>query len=391
MLNETIIEKLTERLVNRVEEVNSYTLKLIGEQINRIGSMTPTNANRLVNVLKYGGDIDKIAYKLSEITELNIKDIYKMFEEIAKTNYNFAKEFYDYRGLDYIPYEDNTYLQNEVKALARTTANTYFNLSKTIGFTTTDSLGNKVFDDIATTYNNTIDKAILSISQGKNSYIDTMRDTIQELGYGGIKTVNYESGYSRRLDSSVRMNIMDGIRDLHNEVQKYIGDAVGTDGIEISVHENPAIDHEDIQGMQYTNAEFEKLNNELDRPISTMNCYHYIFSIIKGINKPRYSKEELKAIRERNDKGFEFEGNKYTMYEGQQLQRKIETEIRRNKDVHTIAKASGDNELVAKSQIKIRQLSKKYKELSDVSGLPTKIERLKVEGFKRVNLKKLGE
>lgn len=39
MLNEKTIEKLTERLVNRVENANSYVLKTIGEQIKRIGKL----------------------------------------------------------------------------------------------------------------------------------------------------------------------------------------------------------------------------------------------------------------------------------------------------------------------------------------------------------------
>ena len=53
------------------------------------------------------------------------------------------------------------------------------------------------------------------------------------------------------------------------------------------------------------------------------------------------------------------------------------------------AKASGDKELLASTQTKIREFTNKYKELSGASGLPTKIERLQVEGFKRVNLKEL--
>lgn len=399
MLNETILEKLSERLVNRIEEANSYTLKLIGEQIGRIGSMTPTNANRLINVLKYGGDVDKIAKKLASVTNLNVKEIYEIFEEIAKTNYQFAKQFYDYRGKNYIPYDENISLQNQVKMLARATADTYFNLSKTTGFVTTDKLGNKVFNDIATTYQNTVDKAIISISQGKSGYYDTMRSTIKELGSSGIKTIDYESGYSRRLDSSVRMNIMDGIRDLHNKVQEYIGEEVGTDGVEISVHENPAKDHEMYQGKQYSNEEYQKLNEKLVRPISTKNCYHYIFSIILGVSEPRYTEEELQGFIVRNEKGFELDGKHYTNYQGSQMMRKLETEIRRIKDTHIIASASGDNESLANSQRRIRDLTnsqrrirdlaKKYKELSDISGLPTKMDRLKVEGFKRVNLKEL--
>lgn len=378
MLNESVIEAIAERLVNRIEEVNSFVLDLLGQRINEIGKLIPTDARKLISTLQYGGDINKIVEKLAEITNLNVKDIYIIFEELARKDLNFAKQFYDYRGINFIPYEDNFSLKQQVQALARITANEYVNLSSTLAFAKKDKFGKTIYSSISQTYQETLDKAILSVSQGKETYNTIMRETIKELGSSGVKTVNYASGYSRRLDSSVRMNIMEGMRTLHNEVQKIIGEEISYDGIEISVHSNPAPDHEDIQGKQYSLDEFKKLNESLERPISTLNCYHYIFSIILGVSKPQYTQKELNEIKERNDKGFEFEDINYSYYEGQQLQRKLETAIRQQKDIQTIAKSSGDEQLYSEASSKINKLSRKYRDLSKVSGLPTKVERLKV-------------
>ena len=77
------------------------------------------------------------------------------------------------------------------------------------------------------------------------------------------------------------------------------------------------------------------------------------------------------------------------MYEGTQLQRKIETEIRKAKDIQIIAKASGNKELVQESQTRITQLTYKYRELSKISGLPTQLERARVSGYKRTNINKM--
>src|SRR5574344_309233 len=382
MLNEQITERLTERLVSRIEYINSYILQQIGKQILIVGSLTPTKAYEVINMLKYGGDYDKIINELARITNMNIQDIYNIFEEVAKYDYNLSRELYEYRNIKYIPYEENIALQQRVNAMARATANTYINLSGTLGFNLSGQ-----HRTIRDTYVRVIDEAIYSL--GTMSYNEVMKKTIKELGEKGLRTVDYSSGYSRRLDSSVRMNIMDAIGNLHNEVQRIIGEEVKTDGIEISAHTNPAEDHKLIQGRQYSNEAFEKLNSELERPISTLNCNHYIFSIILGLSEPRYTEQELQEIINNNEQGFSFDGKRYTLYQGSQLQRKLETEIRKQKDLHTIAKASGNNELIAESQTKIRHLAKKYKELSDISGLPTKMDRLKVEGFKRVNLKEL--
>ena len=105
-----------------------------------------------------------------------------------------------------------------------------------------------------------------------------------------------------------------------------------------------------------------------------------------GVSEPIYSKEQLAKDKESNKKGFEFEGKHYTNYEGTQLQRKIETKIRQYKDRQIGAKAINDMDEVYHCQEKITQLSQKYSDLSKISGLSTKIERLRVEGYRKVKV-----
>lgn len=386
MLNDKAVEILSKRLTNRIDKLNEYVLETIGKRIKEIGALTPSQASKLIQTLRYGGDLDKIANKIAEVSGLNIQDIYDIFGETAKIDLNFAKEFYDYRGIKFIPYEDNIFLQQQVKALARQTASKYLNFTNTLAFTKVVN-GRTIYNGVSKTYRDTLDNAFLSIVEGKETYQEAMYRTIKELGSSGLKTVDYAGGYSRRLDSAVRMNLMDGVRQLHNEVQRIIGEDINYDGIEISVHENPAPDHAPIQGHQYSIAEFEILNNGLDRPISTLNCYHYIFSIILGISKPQYTQKELNEINKQNDEGFKIDGRKYTMYEGTQIQRQLETEIRKQKDIQIIAKASGNDKVMGESQLKITELTNKYRELSKISGLQTQMQRMRVSGYKR---KKVG-
>lgn len=406
MLNEQVIDKVIERLVNRIEEGNTYTLKKIGESIKKIGTLSPSKAQELVQVLKYGGDYDKIVDKLAEITELNVKDIYKIFDEVAKNDYNFAKQFYDYRGVKFIPYEENIALQQQVRAIANITVGEYRNLTRSLAFTKRVN-GRIVYTDLARTYQDTLDKAVLSVVQGKNTFQEQMYSTIRELANSGIKSVNYGTNRSMRLDSAVRMQIKGALRNLHNEIQEQVGQEFDADGVEISTHLNPAPDHAEVQGRQFSNEEFNKFQNDIDavdytgklfpaefeghdrRSISEYNCYHYTFAIVLGVSEPEYSNKELKQIIDNNNKGFELDGKHYTNYEGTQLQRQLETEIRKAKDQQIMAKASGNNELVDESQQRITQLTRKYKELSDTSGLQTKMQRLRISGYKRVAKSKL--
>ena len=400
MIDERLIDKLVERLVDRIEEGNTYTLQKIGESIKKIGTLSPSKAQQLGQILKYGGNFDKIVEKLAKITELNVKDIYEIFEEVAKSDYAFAKQFYDYKGVKYIPYEQNIALQNQVKALARITANEYVNFSNTLAFTKRVN-GRVVYTDLARTYQDALDKAILSVAQGKSTFDEQMYSTIKELASSGLKTVDYASGRSVRLDSSVRQHMKGALRNLHNETQAVFGKEFGADMIEISVHEHPAPDHY-MQGKQMMIEEYEKMQNHLpfkdlqgnvyeplDRPISELNCYHYIFYGVAGVSKPNYTDEELNNILKENEKGIELDGQKYTIYEMSQIQRRLETNIRKQKDLQIIGRASGNKEIVENAQRKITELTHKYKQVSDVSGLPYKRDRLRVSNYKRVNPNKL--
>ena len=68
-----------------------------------------------------------------EIIEKN-DNLLEIFEKVAKKNLAFAQQFYEYRGIDYIPYEKNIALQEQVRAIAKITQDTYRNLSNTLGF-----------------------------------------------------------------------------------------------------------------------------------------------------------------------------------------------------------------------------------------------------------------
>lgn len=334
MLSQEVEERLSEHLVNRIEEANSYILKRIGEAIKQISTLTPSQAYQIQQVLKYGGTYNEIAKELARVSGKNVQDIYKIFEEVAKNNKQFAKQFYQYRNIDYIPYSKDIALQNMVKSLATITADMYRNISNTsvIGF-----IQDGTFKQLQQVYQDTIDKAILSISQGKQDFYSSMRQTLKELGGSGL--VQYESGRTRRLDSAVRMNILDGMRALNNETSRRFGEEYNADGIEISVHAHPAPDHADIQGRQFSIEEYGKLENgdvatdyqgnKYDgadkRHIGEYNCYHKIFSIVLGVSKPEYTDKQLNDIRESNLSGFEFEGKHYTMYERNSIMQKSRT------------------------------------------------------------------
>ena len=404
MLNNEQEEKLVQILIDRINALNEDILTIIGNRIKQIGELTPTQVHQIQQMLMYDTDIDTIVQKLAEVTNMNVNDIYNMFEYSAKTNQDFAKQFYKARGISYIPYAENKALKEQIKAIAKITAKEYANISRTsaIGYTVKDLKGNLVFKDISSTYKDIIDKAILNVGQGKTTYQQEMRNAIKQIGQSGLKTIDYESGRSVRLDSAIRQNTLEGLRTLTNQIQQQFGEEFGADGVEVSHHINSAPDHIDtVDGKQFSlngdrvvngklYKDFNTVNNSLDRQVSTLNCRHYIFSIVLGVNKPQYTDKQLEKDKKKNKEGFDFEGKHYSNYEGEQLQRLIEREIRKQKDIQILAKSSGDKELTLQAQTKITQLTTKYKQLCNVSGLPNQLKtRASIVGYKRINVAKM--
>lgn len=403
MLDEKLQEQLLEIFDKRFQDYNTKVLEELGNVIKQFKDLTPSQAYSLSQQLKYNTTVKEMLDELSKITGLSIKDLKKILEKVAKENLGFADVYYKARDLKTPIYKDNKALQRLVKSIYRTSGNELKNISKTTGFKLLDDYGNDLLLDIDKTYKEVIDRCVVAISQGKESYNQMMRDTLKQLARSGVRQVEFESGYSRRLDTSIRMNVLDSIRTVSNKSQLIFGNEFNSDGVEISVHQNPAPDHKEVQGRQFSNKEFANFQNDKRatdytgkvfepefeghdrRSISEYNCYHYIFSIILGVSKPLFSEEQLKKINENNEKGFEFDGRHYTMYEGTQLQRRIETAIRRNKDTQILAKSADDKELALQSQIKITQLTTKYKQLCKVSGLRNDLdERGFVSGYKRI-------
>lgn len=404
MIDERTIDLLIERLIRRIEEANTYFLMKMGNSISKIRELTPTQAQQLVQILKYNGNYEDIVREISKYTDLNIKDVDDIFSNYAEKDQLFYEKFYKYRNIPFIEYAENEALKRQTKALANIVKNEMYNFTRAnvLGYTIRDLQGKPQFLGLRETYNRVLDEALVNVGTGKETFDSAMSRIMKDIGGSGLKTVEYQSGRSIRLDSAVKTHLKSGLRELHNENQKIIGEEFKLDGWEITVHENPAPDHQDAQGRQFSIKEYNKLNSGLTatdykgkkitldhdgkngyRPISEMNCYHYAFSIVLGVSKPEHSEEELNEIINRNNKGFEFEGKHYTNYEGEQLQRQLERKIREQKDIQIFAKNSDNDELVGLSQQKITQLTRKYKELSKISGLPTKMQRMRVSGYRR--------
>lgn len=404
-MDDELQKELLKKFSERFEQFNQRVLKELGDIIGSFKELIPKDAHKLAQQLRYNTTISDLIRELSKISSKSIKDIEKILKKVVEDNIEFASAYYQAKGLDIPIYEESKALQHIVISMAKLSQNEFVNIARTTGFKLLDSDRNPIFLSLEETYYRVIDEAVYAVTTGKDSYNQQMKSLLNQLADSGVRRMEYESGYTRRIDSAARMNVIDTIRQTSNECQRLFGKEFGADGVEITVENNPAPDHEDIQGRQFSHEEYQKFQNHEEcrdyqghlykpiknrrerRKISQYNCRHVANQIILGINRSIHSNEELQEIIDKNKLGVEIDGKRYTMYEASQLQRRIETEIRYAKEKQILAECAKDDELILKSQQRVTQLKNKYEYISKQANLAIKQEYTYVPNYKTRKIK----
>ena len=417
MFNEERENVLIERLVRRQEKANEQILRELGKILGEIGQLTPSEAYTIGQQLKYGESLEKIIIILSKQSRLTRDEIYQMLRGEARYNLDFSKKYFKAREVDFIPFKDNRPLQRLVNEIAIATINNVGvselrNISRTTGITYLDRNGNRITKNIIDAYNEIVDDAIVNVATGKESFQQELQRQLKTIGQSGIQKIEYESGRHRRIDSAMRMNLKDGLSQLAIAQQEIVGGQFGYNMVEVTHHVNAAPDHIDsIDGKQFAMIDilrqqiingiekdikltdivgnrvkvkgvwyddFNTINESLERHVGTLNCRHTTMTGILGIDKPRYSKEELERDKENNLKGFDYENKHYSLYQGEQLLRKIELELRKTRETKILAQSSKEIETLNQMKQKENLLLNKYYDILKVSGLKSKIERARI-------------
>ena len=413
MLSDEALEKLVMPISQRQEKINNYIVGLIAKRIRKIGTINASDVIKLQEMMNVGGDMRLIEKALAQATDMNVKELKSILYKAAEEMYGDSKKYFEYRGMEYVPLQENTTLNALVESISRETAENFINLSNTTGFTVWRN-GQKVPLSIRDTYISIIDEAVQSVKANVTDYNAAIRRSMKQLIDSGVRSINYsknpdskyfgrtyvsyapDSGrhYTRRLDTAVKQNVLDGVKAINQNLQNAIGEQIGADGKEISVHRFPAPDHAPVQGHIFTNEEYDKLQNEdysidvdnnrfppMERAIGMWNCKHFTFSIIIGVYPPNYTQNQLNKILQENKKGYTYKDKHYTMYQCTQLQRQYELEIRRAKDGYLAAKHLGDTKLQDEYRGKVNSLTTEYQTFSADCGLSYKPKNIFVDGY----------
>lgn len=365
MLSERQLQQALLVFEERMQGVTDRYFRLMGQHIRELGKLTPSDINRLVQYKRLNANMERIKGEIAKAINANIVDIEKAFSAAAEIDMRFAAEIF---GADHTPtVKSNKPLERILKAQLRITNQEMANLSRTTL--------------LMDAYRNAVDTAVQAVQSGVMDYNTAVRQALKRAAADGLRVQYPNSGLTRRLDSAVRMNVLDGVRAINRDVMEQIGKDIGADGIELSAHALCAEDHLPYQGTQVSNKEFSRLQNRLDRPFGKWNCKHRWWPIFLGRTKPAYSEEQLREFAENSNEPITIDGRTKTRYQWTQEQRRIETAIRYQKDASNLYKETGDTIGRRSAQATINALKERYSHISEKAGLREQPERAAVSGY----------
>lgn len=355
-----------------VKIYNKLNIEITADIINRVSQMQDitTTTKKQLEILKQTNGMEifnETLEKTSMLTAETKKALSLLFEDMAKEDIQGYRELYQYRNKPFKISENQYKILNQG---LKQTNRLLKNMTNTIAFQSKQA------------YTQSIDNAYMKVVSGAFDYNTAIKETVQELANKGI-TLKDKLGRNVQLEVAVRRNVLSGLHETANNINRDIEDYLGCDGYEVTAHIGARPTHAEAQGKQYAinSKDADKYKVGLWSDVvdlwSEYNCRHTYFGIILGVSEPLYTDKELKDFKNAT---VTLNGKEVPYYEATQKQRQLENVIRKQKrTVETLEKANQD---VTVQKTQLAQLQKKYNEFCKETGLEKDYARLQVANNK---------
>jgi len=377
MLTPEQLQNLPQELTDLYEQLSEFILRDIARRIAKGAKITDTAEYQLYRARSLGLSTDEIAAKIAEINGSSAAEVNRLIREAAAQSDEFDRKMLGADKGAAVPLEENAQLQKLISAQIAETAGKCENLTNTMGFADHDFLGRVYYLSMTDMYRREMDSAHMKVATGATDYMTAIRQACNKLAASGVRTIDYESGRSDRIEVAARRALLTSVAHVTHRISEQNGEELGADGWEMSAHSGSRPSHAVYQGRQYTQEQYERIIKPL---ISEPNCRHDVFPIILGVSEPVYTEEELQNI---DQPPFTYEGRTYTAYEASQQMRKMERAMRKQKDRCIVADAAGDEESFTTASIKLRRQKDIYEDFCKAADSYTQYERTYVAGYDR--------
>lgn len=380
-------------------------------RIAETGEITRTADWQLNRLYNMGADKTDIKKHIQEALNLSDTEIEQLYSDTLKEGYLRDESLYRAVGQEFIPFEENMALQQLIEATKQQTAKQLKNITRTMGFAVKQPNGRKTFKTVDDYFKDTMDNAFMHVLNGTFDYNSIIRKVTDEMTRSGVRSINYDSGISTRIDVAARRAILTGVNQVTSKINSDNMQKLDTEFVETSWHSTARPTHQVWQGRVFywdrANPNAEKIEagvlyksfiretgyGEVDG-LCGANCRHTFYPFIPGISVRTYTDEQLEELNRQENEKKEYNGKEYNKYEATQYQRRLETSMRKYRQDISLLKQSGladDSDEVIAARCKYQTLSRKYSDFSKKMGLREHRDRINADGLKDIGNTKISK
>lgn len=375
--------------------MNELEQRIMSDIIRRIrqnGEITRAADWQISRLYQLGVSYDEIDAAIVQALGLSDKELEALYSGVISKGYARDKGLYDKTGVPFIPFEENEELRQLISSVAEQTGKTLKNITGSLGFAV-NTPGGIRFLPIAKYYQRTLDDAMLDIASGAFDYNTVLKRVVSEMTNSGLRTVDYASGHSNRVEVAARRALQTGIGQLADKVNNDNAKALDTDYFEVTVSRCARPAHAVWQGRVYSSKDLVSVcgYGRVDG-LCGANCHHDKHPFIPGISQRAYTDEELDEIIRQENTPREWNGKQYTAYEATQRQRRLETTMRAQRQKIKLLEVGGaDEDTLTEARARYRTTSAEYSRFSNACGIPQQRERVTVDGLGAIGNKPIDK
>ena len=346
-------------------------------RIKKAGRITSTADYQINRLIELGKSTEEVERILKEALGATWPEMFELYDEAAEWQYVRNKDVYEQVNGEFIPPEENEWLQQTSDAAKEQTKDELENLSRSYGFSVMIG-ARRMFMPFATYYQRYVDTAIMDIISGGFDYNSVIRRVVTQMTNSGLRFVDYATGYSSRADVAARRSILTGVAQITAEVNERNAEELGTDYFEVDWHPAARPEHQAWQGKVYSREELVSVCGLGSKTgLCGINCRHVYYPFVPGVSERMYTDEWLEEQNRKEAETKEWHGKKLNAYEQTQQQRKMETAMRAQREkVRGFQEAGVDNDEITIAKCKYQAQLDEYKQFSKKMGLPEQRERI---------------
>lgn len=385
-MNEDYKRDLTNTIQANFLNLEQQISSDIVRRIVKMGEITSTADLQINRLMILGNSTEDVQKMIQSTLNLSNSEMTELYDQVIDWEYVRNASIYEQVNADFIPYSENTQLQQLTNAYMSQSYDELGNITKSLGFYVKNSNGVLECMDLASTYTQILDSALIQISAGGFDYNSVLKKTVKELTNSGLRTIDYASGKATRVEVAARRAVMTGVSNLTADISNYNAEKLGTDSFEVAWHANARPTHQEWQGKVYTK---EQLTTICGLGTVTgllgANCYHEYYPFIVGISERSMTDEEIAEANAKENTPDTYKGKEYTSYQATQKQRSMEVAMRAQRETITLLKeGEANSDDITLSRAKYMAQLDEYKSFSATMGLTADTSRIYIDGLGRV-------